>query len=85
MGYLSEKKPWVIYIELISVQLAPLISGARIQPKCVKNIGPQAIAVSGIILLVRHNLRMLFGKLSYQFPSSIVATVIKHIDVITPM
>src|SRR5271155_1381651 len=28
---------------------------------------------------------MLFGKLLDQFPSSVVATVIKHIDVITPV
>jgi hypothetical protein len=28
---------------------------------------------------------MLFGKLLNQFPSSVIATVIKHIDVITPM
>jgi hypothetical protein len=56
IGYLGKKNSWIIYVELISVQPAPPISGAGVRPKCVENIGPQTLAESDIILLVHHNL-----------------------------
>ena len=52
IGNLGEENPWFIYIELIRVQPAPPISRAGVRPKCVENIGPQAVAEYDVILLV---------------------------------
>jgi hypothetical protein len=83
-GYLAQENSRIIYIELIRVEPAPPISGPSVRPECVKNIRPQPIAVYDVVLPVCHNLHVLFGKLFDQFPTSIVAAIVKHVDVITP-